>query len=212
MDEVIPLFSTPIFLSKLNISDQHFNIIQDYIKDIHYNQCFDDDGYKNGFISANQSLLDDPKILKIRLLIEEKLKEYLFNILKLNPSLRIKHQCSWAIKHEYGDKSHIHRHSNSLFSGVLYLKVPQDSGNYLTFYNNQPSFSTSTISLAFTEYNWYNSNEWKFEVDEKTIIIFPSHTYHKAPISRSYDTRYCISFNYFLSGEIKIETRYVNLN
>lgn len=209
---IVPLFSSPILISKINIDNEDFNNALMYIESIDFNQCFDSDGHKNGFISVNQRLLNEFQMLKIKNSIEQKLKEYLFDYLKLDKNLSIKHQCSWAVKHGYGDKSHIHRHSNSLFSGVLYFKIPHNSGNYLTFYNNQSSFSTSTINLSFEEYNWYNSNEWKFYVEEKTILIFPSHVYHKAPISESYDNRYCISFNYFINGEIKIDTRYINLS
>ena len=211
MYSIVPLFSSPILTSKIDISAEKFESALKYVEGIEYIQGFDTDGHRNGFTSINQNLLNEPKMIDIAECVEKALGEYLFDVLKLDNNFSLKHQCSWSVKHEYGDKSHIHNHSNSLFSGVLYLKVPPDSGNYLTFYNEQTTFVTSTFSFPFSEYNIYNSKHWEFDVEEKTILIFPSHVHHKAPISRSYANRYCISFNYFVSGEMAEYTKCMNL-
>lgn len=204
---IIPLFSTPVLVSKIDIDDWEINSALEYIKNLEYLKHYDIDGYENGYLSVDQYLLNNPEISKIKECIEGEIKNYLYGFLKLDKKIGIKHLSSWAVKHKYGDKCHMHKHLNSLFSGVLYLKVPENSGNKLIFEN---FYSNRSLDLNYEEYNYYNSTTWEVEVEEKTIIIFPSETYHKAPISKSNLERYCISFNYFVSGIIGHTTTYAN--
>jgi hypothetical protein len=84
-----------------------------------------------------------------------------------------------------------HCHENSIVSGVLYLKVDKFSSK-LCFYNPNPY-------VQFTKYeenNIFNFKNYCFEVENGSLILFPSWLQHGSgnQENKSYE-RICFSFN-----------------
>ncbi len=154
----------------------------------------------NGLITNNQNYLLHNELLKVK--IEEVIKQYLYDILKVNKKVGIKHQCSWGLVHKKGHHSPRHNHRNAWLAGVYYFQVNKNSGN-LEVYSNFPYNWTCNSMAPFeaiNEYNAINSTEYAFEPKPGDIFIFPAHLYHQSYVNNSDEDRICIVFNYTLSG------------
>ena len=89
-----------------------------------------------------------------------------------------------------------HSHPNSHLSGIMWIKVPKDSGNIV--------FDNPSGHQAYTEINSY-TQEFKDQFFihhcywlppiEGRMIIFPSHLQHGVNENNSNDDRISISFN-----------------
>jgi uncharacterized protein (TIGR02466 family) len=155
----------------------------------------------NGFITETVTLLDDPKCLEIRNKILNAFDDYVYNLLKIKPEVEFYITTSWAIKFEPGGSTQAHTHSNSLYSGVLYLKAAEETGQ-ISFhkYSKYLDVCSPTFDLGFTEYNIFNSDKWSIAPHKNQIIIFPSNVVHSVEINNSKDDRISIAFNVFIKG------------
>ncbi len=193
---ILPLFSTPIYYADINIDLIH---LDKKLNEIEY-QKYDK---ASGSGSVCQKILLDRYFSKVRKEIERHLNTFLYEELSFDQG-KIKHLCSWINLHEPGEASHDHIHANSLFSGVLYLDIPDsDSGDLILVHSDElPSFKTSTIDVQMKNYNLYNSKTWRFKPRNNLLIIFPSHLRHKTDPNLSNKNRYSLAFNYFLEGRL----------
>jgi uncharacterized protein (TIGR02466 family) len=157
----------------------------------------------NGFITNDVALLDDPNCLEIKNKILNAFDDYVYNLLKVNPELEFYITTSWAVKFLPGGSAQEHTHSNSLFSGVLYLKAAEETGQ-ISFHKYQKylNVSSPTFNLGFTEWNIFNSDKWSITPIENQIIIFPSNVVHSVEINNSKDDRVSIAFNMFVKGNL----------
>lgn len=201
--EVFPLFSTPLYLN--NVGEINYKEKLNNISVIKNN---------DSYISETQDLLNQKNISHIKKIIEIEMEKYVYEILKVDKKLKLFNSCSWMVIHEKGHYSPKHIHSNSMFSGILYLKCDEKSGKII-FSVPQiiPTWSTSTIDPIYniTESNIFNSREWKYQPKNGDIICFPSHLYHEVEPSLSENNRYCIAFNYILKGKIGTRTGFLDL-
>jgi uncharacterized protein (TIGR02466 family) len=193
---IFPLFSTPLFV-RHDLEYDTQKVVK-YLESIAWKEI----EAKNGKSTVNYSLLDEPEMADVRQMIEYNLKVYLFEFLDLAKHHTLRHSASWAMLHERGDYAQQHMHKNSQFSGVLYVQTPPNSGDFLIFdaSDHQPTFATQTLSPDVDASNMYNSRCFRAPVNEKTICIFPSHLYHKTSVSKTDEKRYCIAFDYLLTG------------
>ena len=101
--------------------------------------------------------------------------------IKKTPNLKITHM--WANISSFSNYNYPHRHSNTdnpnLFSGVVYLQVPKNSGN-LVFLN---PLSIDSECLIYSP-------------KEKEVIFFPSILPHFVEPNLSQEDRISIAFNY----------------
>lgn len=204
---IFPLFSSPLFVRE--------NIIYDNKKIFSFLESCEWETVeaKNGKSTLNHSILLEEELKDVKNIIEENLKIYLFDFLKISSHHTLKHTSSWAMCHERGHYAQQHMHKNSMYSGVLYVKVPENSGNLLLFdsSDHQPTYCSQTISPDIAEYNLYNSRHFRLPVDETTLVIFPSHMYHRTLVSETDAKRICIAFNYFLGGKYNCPTAEIDL-
>lgn len=183
--EVIPAFSSPIFNSHINfIGDEELK----YIQNLKFNRT----ALKNGWITRQNNLLYDEELIELKKKIEERFNFFKSEILKIKEEFYI---CdSWAIKHKKNDFSQIHNHSNSIFSGILYLDVDESSGKII-FEDTQHE----TFNLSYSQWNIYNSKSWEFLPKRGQILIFPSKVNHLVMKSESRIERLALAFNFFLT-------------
>lgn len=189
------LFGVPIYIDSVDpISSKTINYI--------LNSDFQAIHNTNGFITNDTKLLDDPKYLEIKNKILNVFNEYVYNILKIKPEVEFYITTSWAIKFLPGGWAPDHTHNNSLFSGVLYLKASENTGE-ISFhkYKKYLDISSPTLSLGFTEWNIFNSDKWSITPTENQIIIFPSNLMHSVETNNSNHDRVSIAFNVFVRGE-----------
>jgi len=198
MTEVLPLFSTPLYISQDEVLET---------PEVEYNRKSDSS------ISKSQKVLLDQRFSKHKEVVEKHLSHYVYDTLRVSKNLELKHICSWMVFHGKGDFSPIHMHCNSMFSGVLYLSCDEDSGNIMfSMPLIIPTWTSSTLNALWNvdDNNIFNSREFVYTPKYGDILIFPSHTYHEVGKNESNIDRYCLSFNYILSGKMGTETGYID--
>ncbi len=199
MTEVLPLFSTPLYISQDEVLET---------PEVEYNRKSDSS------ISKSQNILLDENFITHKKIVEKHLENYVHDILLIKKELKLKHTCSWLVHHKKSDFSPIHMHSNSMFSGVLYLNCDKLSGNIkFSIPLIIPTWTTSTLNPLWnvSDNNIFNSREYNYTPKNGDILIFPSHTYHEVSINKSNIDRFCISFNYTLSGKLGTDTGFINM-
>ena len=127
------------------------------------------------------------------------LSQTLTNIINTLPCFKksIKFDISaWFNINKSGDSNQNHNHPATNLAGVLWIKIPKNSGNIklLSPYN----FTAYGELLSYTDEFQKQTNyyyDYKYEPREGTIIIFPAHLIHKVEENKSTEDRIAVSFN-----------------
>lgn len=189
MDNVTPLFSTPIFQSKIEpISTQE----RDYIISLEY----------DGLYSKDKYVLNHPQLSSVKNKVERTLTKYAYDVLRIAPWNEFYITNSWVVKHDKGCSAQLHRHDNSLLSGVVYIQTDENSGEISFDLGTASAIFPSAVRIEYTEYNLFNSPSWSHYPYDNDILIFPSHVLHKVSETKSERTRYSLSFNTFVRGNL----------
>ena len=98
----------------------------------------------------------------------------------------------------YNDK---HCHPNSDLAGVLWVKIPENSGDFI--FNSPYEYNSFIEMHSYTddllkESKYYNT--YKYPPREGCILIFPAHLQHSVKKIESNEDRVSISFNIKLLG------------
>jgi len=201
-NEIIPLFSTPVYKTSVEVPD-----VDAVLKTLPYEPYPDNSGYS----SKDVKILESEPFKDIRAIIEKHMHMYCFEFLRL-ANCKIVHSQSWINLHKPGNFSPKHFHSNSCYSGGLYLDVPQGSGG-LVFNGSHtsPTYCTGTVKPLTTDGNIFNADRWGFDVKKGDLFLFPSHLMHETDPNATSQNRYMVAFNYFLEGKIGDNTRQLHI-
>jgi len=94
------------------------------------------------------------------------------------------------------DHNKMHTHLGSIFSGVYYIKVPDNCGRLvLEDPNTQLMQSFLNYWHLKTEFNEYTSMVWNISPDLGDLVIFPSWMSHYVEPNMSDEDRISLSFN-----------------
>ena len=189
---VVPLFSTPLYLSDLK--NQNFDDILTYLKGLRFDRM----NQGNGAISENMSILEAPELENLNTEVKRHIRKYIDNTLFLSGEWYV--HTSWSILHEPGDYATEHIHPNSLFSGVMYFQVEEDCGS-IFFKHPHDNLLPHTIRPALCRHNIYNVDEYTLTPPQGAILMFPSNVPHFVSENNSGENRYVIAFNVFVRGE-----------
>lgn len=199
--QVLPLFSTPVYIDTFDLTD---TMVKDVVEtDWYYLNEVDPQNYnveKNGGMSKNtQWLQSHPEHQQIA---EQYLWHYLTKVLGIGMHRHtLCHQSSWVNIHEKDDQGAGHSHTNAMFSGVMYYKIPENSGEILFHIPSMfPTYVTQTVLPDIEESNIYNMREAVIQPVDGMIILFPSHLPHTVNVNNSDEKRYSMAFNYYLKG------------
>ncbi len=88
-----------------------------------------------------------------------------------------------------------HLHPNSLFSGVYWIKTPQNSGN-LMMYDPRPGVQMTMPNRKEGKMSPEFWREVQYEPKAGRCIMFPSWLWHEVKPNKSNDTRISVSFNF----------------
>lgn len=135
----------------------------------------------------------------------QSINQFALEIMKYkNIELRVTQ--SWLNKTVKGGWHHMHRHPNSILSGVLYIQTGQE--DKINFARNG-----DRDSFAFETYDWnlYNSETWWLPVKQTELFVFPSHLWHSVPPIES-ESRISLSFNTFSVGSFGSVERLSNID
>ena len=190
------IVSGSIFQTELNLEKDYLN----FFKKLKYKQLPGNTNYTH--MSLDNNLFQKyPKELKeIKKLIHMALKELIKNVYMYDCSFKL--TTSWATRSDSFEESSVHRHLNSWLSGVFYL---QDN-NSISFFNKD----TGGFLGDPREWNQYNTLTTNIKTHKNTLLLFPSHLYHRIPpLDLKGVTRYSLSFNvlpkgFFGSGDSQV--------
>mgnify|MGYP001366784314 CR=1 FL=1 len=204
--QVVQLFSQPLAINQ--IATDKFDKISNAASDTIMDSV--NAGHNNGQMSDTQWLLTQPEVKTI---VEQHLSAYVFGVLAIDEKKHyLQHTSSWVNKHVPGDNAQGHSHSNAMFSGVLYFKVPPNSGSIIFHLPALfPTFCTQTLYPEVREYNEYNMREATINPVTGMILCFPSHLPHSVAENLSNEDRYSMAFNYILRGEYGEKDHYLKL-
>ena len=193
---VFPLFSTPVTLSMNNIDMMFYEI------ETMKRESFHEHGEPlDGFSTNNRNvLLKYPNLLNV---VHKHIKKSLYDELKIVNDVKYKILSSWLNRHPPKHSARKHTHPNSMFTGVLYIDCPENSGDIVfSMPFSTPTWTTGTIQPQVKEYNILNSRDWILSTQTGMCILFPSHLEHHVTPNESNQDRYALGFNVMLEGDI----------
>lgn len=192
MGDIYRAFSTPLYRKRLKLDKKVINPI---LRDIDFYRLPTDDGWA----SKSPWILEED-LAPIKPMVQECIDDMAFNDWKFEDHYKFEIQNSWVMKHKAGDHSAIHWHSNSLFSGILYLQCDDLSGTLM--FVNELNFCNNMFAFDFKEDNPLNQDTIGVVPEDGDMIIFPSKTYHMVTPSRSDYMRFCLAFNVWVHGPL----------
>lgn len=183
-DELVLLFSKPIFRSKIKTE---VDVSKVNWEENTFNQ-----------ISKSRNILSEETFKELSTEINSKIFEYFYNIMRVSPEVEIYVTSSWLNRTKSGEEHHRHTHPNSILSGVVNLYGSTNAGGNLYFLDGE----YKTLRYDYVDYNMFNSPSWKFPFETKVITIFPSSTEHAVDLYYGKEPRITLSFNTFIKGKI----------
>jgi len=197
--KIFPLFSTPLL--QLHATDYVNDVID--LNNIPYEEFYNNRSQQYTMNSLDQNILLDERFKNIKDIIDAGVAEYVYGQLKIPPTINLRLVCSWMLLGFPGCITSTHMHTNSMFSGVFYIKSEENCGNIVfTPYQSQMTYTTPTVRPYPTEYNIFNSLTWTVTPKTNDLLVFPSHLQHEVTENVSDTVRCAIAFNYVLTGDI----------
>lgn len=185
---VVGVLPTPVLAVLLDIDTT--NIL---------NAINDSSIYKNEFgnqASQNYQLLEEEVFADLKKALLKECEFYCTEVQNyLYDSLFI--TTSWFNRNTPGTSHHLHRHPNSIVSGVFYVKAPKGGGDLV--------FARNTEMLAPNRKEMLSGHASDFsavEPEDNLLLLFPSYLNHFVTPNNSSENRISISFNTFFRGEL----------
>jgi len=175
-------------------------------------QWFQNPKQENVYNHTSHSILLEPEFKPYRDMCESALENYLYMILSVADDIKIKHASSWLTIGLDGCSTQEHLHTNSVYSGILYLKSYPDSGNLFFVQGDYPNWSSTTIRPRLKSHNIFNGSSYEVCPNIGDVFVFPSHLRHGVTKNMSGTSRCALAFNYTLEGLISdTHTNYLEL-
>tara|TARA_Y100001972_G_scaffold84497_1_gene102868 strand:- start:2569 stop:3171 length:603 start_codon:yes stop_codon:yes gene_type:complete len=183
------IFPVPIH----TISIDNFSQLQTQFIELAYQERIKNQGRTASNVGGYQS---KPFLLRER---NDVLSQTLLNIITNLPCFKksIEFDISaWVNINKSGDSNQNHNHPATNLAGVLWIKIPKNSGNIklLSPYN----FTAYGELFSYIDEFQKQTNcyyDYKYEPKEGAMIIFPAHLIHKVEENKSNEDRISVSFN-----------------
>lgn len=108
-----------------------------------------------------------------------------------NDSVNYTITSQWANVNTPGSANIMHNHGDADFSGIVYIKVPKNSGN-LFLHNPYAPVRNLTAVFPFAK----NSSTGHYvEVETGLVVLFPGNVFHQVLVNRSEENRISVAFN-----------------
>ena len=192
-NEVVPLFSKPVFLTELIMSDEETKTLIDYYnkqdfyiaRDEHETSCE---------ITTNKNVLND--LLWLNKKLEDRFEQFNKEILHYENKIGICN--SWFTRTSKNQDTTYHHHANFMWTGSFYFGNDDNYDQYFSLrnFNNRPFYVPSK------ELNIYNADEWSWKIKNNMVIFFPSEMNHQLVKNKHNTIRKSLAFNMLPLGEI----------
>jgi len=194
--EVIQLYSTPLYHENTNfyLNPEELNFI--------FNIKYKTRGKENDvFISKSHNILNNKKLNRVKIFLNEKINFFIKNILEINNQVKLTQ--SWIAKTISNSKHHSHCHKGAFLSCVFYVNCK--SGHFVINEHKSALQNGYNFDYNVIQYNSFNSEMFYREVKTNDLIIFPGHLTHETKINKNSEDRIIIGANYFLKDKIGVE-------
>lgn len=184
------IFPTPVYICKLGkkISTPMFKFVEENKK-----KCYQNQGNST---SNNKYILNEKPFRNIKKELNLIIKDYFNKIECLGNDVKPYITQSWLNYTEKNQYHHMHCHTNSIISGVLYIKADKEFDKIKFFKNKYKQ-----IAPEIMNYNSWNADSQWFSVETGDIVMFPSYLDHMVEATKN-DTRISLAFNVFIKGKI----------
>jgi len=186
------LWPIPVYDSKIPVKQEW--------KDVVVNLEYERTEINNSDISKDRYILNN--MSQLRTQIEKHCEHYVRKYLTIKSNVQFYLLNSWSNIHGPGEYSQIHCHANSIISGVYYPIFPKNSGGLCLHKSwNYKNLIDQNIMLEYEEYNNITASKYLLDIEEGTIVMFPSHLDHSVEKNNSNEKRYSIAFNFYVRGK-----------
>jgi uncharacterized protein (TIGR02466 family) len=189
-----PNFTTPVYKTKI----QNSNIINaDLIEKI-LNWKNIDSGLHRSNVNNSWHSLDHMNFMPEYRELYNIIKKVM-NVISENEQYCDKYdlQCSnmWANVNQKNSYNKVHIHPGALWSGVYFVKTPNNCGRLKIF---DPRIQSHIIEPVFKNNNVpkNNLNEIYYTAEEGVLLFFPGWLLHEVEPNLSDDLRISVSFNF----------------
>ena len=189
MKKILQIFPTSIYIEDNFLPE---NLLAHYEKLILENE--NNNGGKNWFTEIKTSfgthnLVEDENFSEIITLVNDRVISY-NNFFKC-ATKNILCDYAWFNIYENGDYQEVHHHSNSIYSGVFFLKAPEKSSP-LVFFNLSDHLERCEYDIIDEN----NMNNFSLYPVENTFVLFKSYIKHMVPKHKGQEKRLSLSFNF----------------
>lgn len=196
--QVHNLFAIPVYQSKIKplSSDTISKLIAFEWEDPGY-----DDSEPTHEETAERHILNLPQFADLKANIQEHVNHFVYELLGVSQKQQWDITTSWVNKSKPNNYHSAHWHSNSMVSGVIYLKTSQTSGA-LCFHKDRSHRTLwgDTLCIDFEKTTELNTEAVAFLPAINEILLFPSILTHSVLVNESPEDRYSLAFNVFPRG------------
>ncbi len=198
--KALNLFPLTVFQDNISIDEKQRNLLINEITKMQSVQNDQSSYAWTGDTKGHEFLFENKLFKDLAKKISSSVIKYL-QILEINTNLLdIYYQRSWATFTESEQNINFHTHSQSNISFAYYLLKPKDSGGIIFRSNELQNeiakniFTSSKLEKSLiNKPNAYNSDRSVFDLEQDSIIIFPSKTLHATMPNKSDQVRISIS-------------------
>lgn len=197
--DILQLFSTPVYTTSFPRDFNNSEI--DSYNNVINNQL---DNNSENLISKDKYVLDNiPELSDIKEFIRVHVNQYALKSFGKTRKQDIFVTTSWINLTKPGMRHHLHKHPNSILSGVFYFETIE---NDCILFRKEIISSSISFSHKITEHNNFYGDIVSMKIHDGFLVIFPSNLFHEVPTNKTEDNRISLSFNTWVKGEFLEET------
>ena len=192
MSKIITYFPTSFFIFEDLLSKEENKILLNKSNEIKNNSKKGGTNFLSQLYNTHGSfdLLNDSYFKKLINLVEDKTNEFAKEMLS-NSKYNV--LSSWLNFYHKNDFQEYHQHSDSIFSAVYIIKAEKNDC-YLTFENPSNPYDMKKLK-NISAYNELTFENVKFDVPERSLIIFRSFLKHCVSQKTKESIRISAAFN-----------------
>ena len=200
--EILPLFSIPISLYKLDLDKTYQNKIEKKINSLSYRIIENGQGCISNDVHIFKNKIFDKLSKKIKECVNfynDEVMQYESNDFEITTS--------WATKCDKNQESMRHKHSNNMDSAVYYNKCKKDH-SHLTFFNQH--YNPHGYELKPKTDVQFNAGNWSILPEDNLLVVFPSYLYHQIQKNVSDEPRFSIACNLRPTGKYGMSDSFIS--
>ena len=189
--DIHALFAMPVYITKLKraFTDEENKFTNKIKAECHKNT--------GNYTSNDSNIINNKQYGSLRKELNKIVEDYFNKIICPSNNIKPYITQSWLNYTDTNQFHHIHSHSNSLVSGIVYMNADKDNDK-VKFYSNKYSM----IEIQTEKFNAFNTASWWFPVETGQVFLFPSALTHSVGKKQGKNTRISLAFNVFIEGTV----------